>query len=87
MHTHSPRLRFPHPSLQTQYHLLQAYATASALLSLEAGIAHERCLGVKIVDFKRVLIVKVFFCTSRDLNSRPLYKGPYHFMQTEALPI
>ena len=30
--------------------MIKAYDTALVLLSLEAGIAHERCLAVKIVD-------------------------------------
>ena len=30
--------------------MIKVYDTALVLLSLEAGIAQERCLGVKIVD-------------------------------------
>ena len=47
--------------------MLKAHGTTSALLSLEACIAHERCLVVKIVDFIWVDIRKSF-CISKGLN-------------------
>ena len=51
---------------------------------VEAGIAHERYLWVKIVDIIEVFINKVFVSAG---TRRPLYKSPYHFIVTEALPI
>ena len=39
--------------------MIKVYDTALVLLSLEAGIAQERCLGVKIVDTRNYVFFPV----------------------------